>query len=76
MKQRNKNIEVFKGGYGDVKLYKGNDGSYTYSIPSDDEGNIKVIVIIKNGNVLKNDFDINETTILDPCYCNNNKPRI
>lgn len=67
------NIEVFKGGYGDVKLYKGNDGSYTYSIPSDDEGNIKVIVIDKNGNVLKNDFDINETTILDPVIVTTNQ---
>ncbi|MCG3653499.1 cadherin-like domain-containing protein [Aliarcobacter butzleri] len=59
-----KDVDNVQGGYGNVKVYEGQDGSLTYHIPSDDKGNIKVVKISSNGEILRNDFDNNEV-ILD-----------
>ncbi|MFW2610963.1 hypothetical protein, partial [Aliarcobacter butzleri] len=59
-----KDVDNVQGGYGNVKVYEGHDGSLTYHIPSDDKGNIKVVKISSNGEILRNDFDNNED-ILD-----------
>ncbi|MDN5085489.1 Ig-like domain-containing protein [Aliarcobacter butzleri] len=58
-----KDVDNVKGGYGNVKVYEGQDGSLTYHIPSDDKGNIKVVKLDKNGNVLQNDFDLSDNTV-------------
>ncbi|MEV9529528.1 hypothetical protein AB0W27_01990 [Aliarcobacter butzleri] len=60
-----KNVKNLQGGYGNVKLYEGHDGSFTYHIPADKDGNIKIISIDKDGNIIKNEFDSNGTTVLD-----------
>ncbi|MDN5112005.1 cadherin-like domain-containing protein [Aliarcobacter butzleri] len=58
-----KDVDNVQGGYGNVKVYEGQDGSLTYHIPSDDKGNIKVVKLDKNGNVLQNDFDLSDNTV-------------
>ncbi|MCG3677686.1 cadherin-like domain-containing protein [Aliarcobacter butzleri] len=59
-----KDVDNIQGGHGNVKVYEGQDGSLTYHIPSDEQGNIKVVKISSNGEILRNDFDNNEV-ILD-----------
>ena len=66
-----KDISNLEGGYGDIKLYEGYDGSLTYYIPSDGIGSVKVVRIDKDGNVLQNDFD-NSSTVLDPIIITTN----
>jgi hypothetical protein len=65
-----KSIENFDGGYGNIKLYTAYDGTLTYYIP-DDKGNVNVIKINSDGEILQNDFDISGT-ILDEIVVNPN----
>ncbi|MFV7791432.1 hypothetical protein ACNO6Z_11365, partial [Aliarcobacter lanthieri] len=58
-----KDVDNIQGGHGNVKVYEGHDGSLTYYIPSDDKGNIKVVKISSNGEILQNDFDISDNTV-------------
>ncbi|QKF58725.1 LysM peptidoglycan-binding domain-containing protein [Aliarcobacter lanthieri] len=58
-----KDVDNVQGGHGNVKVYEGHDGSLTYHIPSDDKGNIKVVKISSNGEILRNDFDISDNTV-------------
>jgi LysM repeat protein len=46
-----KNVQNLQGGYGNVKLYEGHDGSLTYHIPADKDGSIKVVKLDKYGKI-------------------------
>ncbi|MCT7445314.1 cadherin-like domain-containing protein [Aliarcobacter cryaerophilus] len=69
-----KNVKNLQGGYGNVKLYEGHDGSLTYHIPADKDGSIKVVKLDKYGNVLQDDFDTSGTTILPEIEVDGNDP--
>ena len=66
-----KDVKNIDGGYGNIKLYKGHDGSSIYCIPADKDGNIKVVKLDKDGNVLQNDFDISDNTVKEFVSDNN-----
>jgi len=65
-----KSIENFDGGYGNIKLYTSYDGTLTYYIPNE-KGNVNVIKINSDGEILQNDFDTNGT-LLDEIVVNPN----
>lgn len=66
-----KDVKNIDGGYGNIKLYEGHDGSSIYCIPADKDGNIKVVKLDKDGNVLQNDFDISDNTVKEFVSDNN-----
>ena len=69
-----KDTNNLSGGYGNIKVYEGYDGSLTYHIPADKDGSIKVVKLDKYGNVLQDDFDTSGTTILPEIEVDGNDP--
>ncbi|MCT7567409.1 Ig-like domain-containing protein [Aliarcobacter butzleri] len=58
-----KNVKNIDGGYGNIKMYETHSGGLIYFVPMDEQGNIGIIVIDKDGQILRN--DLGDTEVFD-----------
>ena len=58
-----KNVKNIDGGYGNIKMYETHSGGLIYFVPMDEQGNIGIIVIDKDGQILRN--DLSDTEVFD-----------